>query len=229
MEMNVPLSKKEVKKVLMVSFIAFVILMTAVLVSYSYARKYTSYVILPGGSGAYYGEPEKLQQTVIPKTPEPQKFFADKDTEWVQQKGKLFPYVFEYPKTMNVGVFPGDPHEPVTIFWQNTNSQETIFLRVELLNENNNQKYIALPKRKFVENWWKQYRYAGIASYKEITNKNGMKGYRVSYADVNGIASKYHFFFEVPQRPDLMIWMSSDIIDWSVFERMVESLSWEAK
>ncbi len=225
---KVPLSKKELRQVLFAAVIAFTILMASVIGAYRYAKRYTSYVILPGGSDAYYGEPEKPQQKLQSQAP-PNKFFADNTIEWVTQKGTVFSYAFFYPKSMKLGVFPGDPHDPVTIFWEKTNSQETIFFRVELLDTHELRKYIQLPKRQFVENWYKQYGYKGVASYTEITNKQGLKGYRISYADASGNASKYHFFFEVPGRPDIMLWMSSDIIDWSVFERMVESLRWDTK
>lgn len=228
METDIPFSRKEVNHVLLVSFIAFAVLITAVFLSYQYAKKYTSYVILPGGTDAYYGEPQKTQQNPQPQT-RSNTFFADAKEEWKQQKGILFPYSFSYPSSMKLGVFPGDPHDPVTIFWGNLDSQQTIFMRVELLDTDEFRTYIPLPKRRFVEDWWKQYSYNGIASYTEITNKAGLKGHRASYADSSGNASKYHFFFEVPGRSDIMLWMSSDIIDWSVFERMIESLSWDAK
>ena len=218
--------KKELKKILLVSFIAFLILIVSVYLAYLRAKTYTSYVILPGGTGAYYGETYGKQQQYEPSVT---KFFADPKTTWATQKGTIFPYAFSYPTSMKLGIFPGDPHDPVTIFWEKTNSQVTIFFRVELLDTDQLRTYIKLPKRQFVENWYKQYGYRGVASYTEITNKQGLKGYRVSYADTSGNASTYHFFFEVPGRSDIMLWMSSDIIDWSVFERMVESLTWETK
>lgn len=198
----------ETKKVLVVTVVAFLILTAAAVAAYSYSASRPGSLVIPGGV-TYLG-------------PKP-----TADVTSAEQKGKIFPYSFSYPSTLSLGVFPGDPFDAVTIFWGNTNPQENLLLRVEDLNKIPNMKsYVGKSKKSYVENWWKQYDWKGAASVSEFTNSKGLKGYRAKYTDAGGTSPHDNIFFEIPGRPELVIWMSGKLLEQPVFDRIVDSVTW---
>lgn len=201
----------ETKKVLVVAVAAFLILTAAAVAAYRYSASRPGSLVIPGGV------------TYLGPTPTQ----AQGGAAWVEQKGKIFPYSFSYPSSLSLGVFPDDPFDAVTIFWGNTNPQENLLLRIEDLNKIPNMKnYVGKSKKSYVENWWKQYNWKGVASVSEFTNSKGLKGYRAKYTDAGGTSPHDNIFFEIPGRPELVIWMSGKLLEQSIFDRIVDSVTW---
>lgn len=190
----------EVKKALPAIATAFAVLCGMVILAYLYSRPREGSIVLPGGI-TYLG-PSPTQ------------------TPWATQTGKKFSYSFLYPSSLSLGVFPDDPFDAVTIFWQDTNPQENLLLRVETIPEPKQ------PKKDYVFSWWKQYNWKGVAGISEFTNGKGLKGYRAKYIDASGKSPYDQVFLEVPGRPELLIWLSGKMVGPAVFDKIVESVSW---
>jgi len=201
--------------------IALVVILTAAVVaSYAYAKKQTGTIILPAGV-TYLGP------TPTPPPPSGAWIPIPSNVSWGTQKGKRYPYSFSFPTNLALGVFPGDPFDPVTIFWGNTNPSENIFFRVENLNEmQGTSAFIDKPKIDYASFWWKQYNWKGVATVTQFTNSKGLVGYRAKYLNSEGKTLLDNIFFEVPGRPELVIWMASKLIDSTTFDRMADSLAW---
>lgn len=209
--------------------IVFLILMGIVLLAYQYSRPRGGTIVLPGGI-TYLGPSPTVnnqqstnnkQQTTHGKIPVPA------DATWATQMGKKYPYSFLYPSTLSLGVFPDDPFDAVTIFWGDTNPQENLLVRIENLK--------VLPagrqdpkksKKDYVRDWWKDYTWKGVADIAEFTNSKGLKGYRAKYLDASGTSPFDHVFFEVPGRPELVIWLSGKMLAQGVFDKIVDSVTW---
>lgn len=209
------MSPKELQKTLAVAGVAFLLLVSATYLSYRHTKSRTPQIVLPAG-GTYLGPTPSLEKpaSTAGKIPVPA------DAAWGTWTGKKFPYSFSYPTTLSLGFFPDDLFDAVTIFWNNTNPQENLLLRVE--------KPTAKEKntRLYVENWWRQYAFTGVSTIEEFTTKQNLKGYRVGYKDSSGKIPYEHAFLEVPGKPELVIWMSQKLLDQSIFNRIVDSLIW---
>ncbi len=213
---------KDVKQTLVVAGVAFVILMGLTIVSYQYAKGRSGTVVLPGGI-TYLGP----TPTQVPP-PTSDKITIDPNVSWNTQKGKIYPYEFSYPSSLSLGVFPDDPHDAVTIFWGNTNAQENLLFRIEDLSKTPDMvQYIGKSKKAYAEIWWKQYNWKGVSSITQFTNSKGLKGYRAKYVDNNGDTPFDNIFFEVPGRPELVIWMASRLLPSTVFDKIIDSVTWK--
>ncbi len=214
---------QDLKKISLVTALIVIVLGGATVAAYRYAKKRPGSTVLPGGI-TYLGPVSER------KPNEPKKFSVAPNTPWTQYEGKRFPYTFSYPTTLALGIFPNDPFDAVTVFWGNTDARLNLLLRVEDLNNVTGGKpYINQSKKVYAENWWKQYNWKGVKSVEEFTNTRGLKGYRAKYLDPNNQTPFDNIFFEVPNRPDLVIWMASPIIEPSVFDRIVDSVAWSPK
>ncbi len=146
--------------------------------------------------------------------------------QWVEQKGKLFPYSFAYPNTISLGVFPNDPYDSVTVFYNGTDAQGNLFFRIEDLTQLQKVSFITKPKIEYVNQWWKDYSWSGVSSVTPFTNSKGLKGYRAKYIDSKGQTPYDHVFFEVPNNKNLLIWISGKLFSQTVFDKLVDSVSW---
>ncbi len=191
----------------------FFILLGIVLLAYQYSRPRPGGIVLPGGI-TYLGPSPT-------PPPTPGKIPVPADTKWQTQSGKKYPYSFLYPSPLSLGVFPDDPFDAVTIFWGDTNPQENLLLRVETVK--NPKK----SKKDYVLDWWKDYTWKGVSDITEFKNSKGLKGYRAKYLDASGSSPFDHVFFEVPGRPELVIWMSGKMLEQGVFEKIVDSVMWK--
>ncbi len=215
---------KEYLTVTIITVALVIILTGGTIWAYVYASKRPSTIVLPGGV-TYLGPSQSSEQ--IEPQQDPNKINLLPNAQWQEQRGKLFPYSFSYPNNMSLGVFPNDPFDAVTIFWGNTNPQENIFLRIENLNQLKGMKsYITKPKLEYARDWWKQYNWKGVANVSEFTNSKGLKGYRAKYLDASNQTPYDHVFFEVPNRSDLVIWMSGRLLTQPLFDKIVDSVSW---
>ncbi len=219
---------KELQKTILVAAIAFVILTCATYLSYRHTKSRTPQIILPGGVSYLGPSPssqsssgQKQSKTISDKIPIPD------SVAWTTWKGQRYQYSFSYPSSLSLGLFPNDPFDAVTIFWGDTNPQENLLLRIEDLNSIPDMKdYINKPKRQYVEQWWKQYDYTGVASIKEITTKSGLKGFRARYTKSTGNSTFDNVFIPIPNKPNLILWTTGKFLQQSVFDRIVESITW---
>lgn len=210
------------KTVVIISIAISALLLVGVVGAYRSAKSRTSTIVLPGGITYLGPNTSPAPQPASPYIPIPA------DAAWSTQKGTVLPYTFLYPASLSLGIFPGDPFDSVTIFWQNTNSQENIFFRVENLNNlKGQQKYVGRPKLEYAQNWWRQYSWKGVSDVSPFTNSNGLKGYRAKYVDAAGKTPHDNIFFEVPTRPELVIWMASRLVEPTIFDKMVDSVTWQ--
>lgn len=206
--------------------IAFLVLTGIVFLAYLYSRPRPGGIVLPGGI-TYLGPSPTVKETISNKQETDGKIPVPADVTWATQTGKKYPYSFLYPSSLSLGVFPNDPFDAVTIFWGDTNPQENLLFRVENLKEmKGKESYIKKPKKDYVLDWWKDYTWKGVADISEFKNSKGLKGYRAKYLDASGTSPFDHVFFEVPGRPDLVIWLSAKLLEQGVFDKIVDSVTW---
>lgn len=225
-EQNQIIISKETLQTVVIALGAFAILTIVTIASFQYAKGQPVSIVLPNGL-TYVGPSPTAQTQNETYNTQSGKIPVSEGVSWTTQTGKIFPYSFSYPSTLSLGVFPGDSFDSVTIFWGNTNPQENLLLRVEDLNKNANMKqYINRPKKEYVNAWWKQYTWKGVASISEFTNSKGMSGYRAKFKDTSGKTPYDNIFFEVPNKSNLVIWMSTKLLEPTVFDKIVDSVSW---
>ncbi len=200
---------RQTKLTLFIAILCTVFLTILVIVSFQRAKSRTGTIVLPGGI-TYLGPTQKPQPSV----------------KWQEHKGKIYPYVFSYPNSLNLGVFPGDPYDSVTIFLPNTDAQKNLFFRVENLAKDA-PEYVGKSKLEYAQNWWKAYSiWTGVESITSFANSQGLKGYRARYQLMDKTIPYEHVFFEVPNKPGLVIWISSSLFSQEVFEKIIDSVSW---
>lgn len=201
---------------------ATILLTIATIAAFQYSKNRPSTIVLPAGN-TYLGP----SLTPVPPPPQTDRIQVPPNEEKAIQKGKIFPFSFSYPKSLSLGVFPGDPLDSVTVFWGNTNPQENLLFRVENLKEIPFAKpYLTKPKIEYARDWWKQYNWKGVDSVVQFTNSKGLVGYRAKYKDASGNTPFDHVFFEVPGRAELVIWMSGKLLEQATFDKIVDSVSW---
>lgn len=214
------------KAISLLAVLITLFLVGVAIASYRYAKNRAGTVVLPGGITYLGPSPTPTAAPAVAGAI----ISVSGDASWSTYKGKLFPYSFSHPSTLSLGVFPNDQFDSVTIFWANTNPQENLLLRVEDLNKLPDQaSYINKSKKEYAQNWWKQYHYQGIASITQFTNSQGLTGYRAQYLETGKATTADNIFFEVPGRPELVIWMTSRLLDPVTFNKIVDSVNWEIK
>ncbi|MBU1326676.1 hypothetical protein KKC61_00880 [Patescibacteria group bacterium] len=215
------------KATLMVACVFAVVASLAIFGAYKQARSKPGSIVLPAGINYLGPIPSQTAHFPISQSAPLKTITIDPSTPWIEYKGILYPYAFSHPESLSLGFFPNDPFDSVAIFWGNTPAQENLFIRVEDLNRIPNMtEYVAKPKILYAQNWWKQYNWKDLAEVTEFTNKRGLKGYRAKYLNQNDQTPFDNVFFEVPQRPDLVIWMTGKLLDQSTFDKIVDSVSW---
>jgi len=201
------------------------VLFAGVYVAYRSAAARKGTIVLPGGI-TYLGP--SLTPTPHPDTNRSGTLSVAPGTSWTAYQGKKYPYTFSYPETLSLGVFPDDPYDAVTVFYGDTDANANIFFRVDDLTKLEKTQYENKPED-YARNWWKDYTWTGVSSVTAFTNTQGMSGYRAAYTDVTGNTPYDHVFFSVPGRPDLIIWMSGKLFTAQVFNRIVDSVTWNTR
>jgi len=203
-------------------------------------------IVLPAG-GTYLGPssttetpaPTPIPTTTIATTPPPNaaangsyttqqgKLAFPKNATWVSVFGNKYPYAFQAPKALPLVTLPNDQFDIWAISWNNQPPDQNVLIGVDNLTRTDNLKqYINTTKRAYVENWWKQFGLTGVSSITEFTNSNGLKGYRAKYTTASGVSPNDDVFFETPNS-SLVIHMASGILDPSIFNLIVDSVSWK--
>lgn len=188
--------------------IASLILFSAVIWAYTSAKNRTSTIVLPGGI-TYLGPSPSPSSLSTPSSP---------STQWSSRTGTIYPYSFDYPDSMNLGLFPNDPMDSVTAFIDRTDASQNVFFRIEKL---------AGKPMDYVTNWWKQYAWKGVSSVTTFMNTNGLKGYRAAYLNEKNETPYDHVFFEVPGKNDLIIWISGRLFSKEDFDKLIDSVLWK--
>ena len=197
------------------------ILLIVVIGAFLSAKDRTGTIVLPGGN-TYLGP----TPTAIPVPPVSGDIIpVPKDVSWIERKGAVYPFTFSHPASLSLGVFPNDPYDAVTVFHPGTDANANIFIRVEDLTKLKKNQYIGKPKE-YASDWWKDYSWKGVAEVSIFTNAAGLTGYRAKYLNDEGLTPYDHIFFAVPNKPNLIIWMSGRLFEPAVFSRMVDSVSW---
>jgi len=186
------------------------------------AKNRTGTIVLPGGV-TYLGP----TPTITPN-PTANGFTipVPAGDSWTERKGATYPFSFSHPSTLSLGVFPNDPFDAVTAFYPGTDPNTNIFIRVEDLTKLKKTQYIGKPKE-YAADWWKDYSWKSVEEITAFTNATGLTGYRATYLDDRNMSPYDHVFFAVPGKPNLIIWMSGRLFEPAVFNRMVDSVSWQ--
>lgn len=213
------------KQVIIPAAIISAVLFIGVFFSYVSARQKTGTVVLPGGI-TYLGPTPTATPTSGDTSGTEGKIQIPAGTTWKERTGATFPYAFMYPETLALGVFPNDPYDAITVFHQGTDANANIFFRIENLTTLKKEQYIGNPME-YASTWWQDYAWEGAENVRAFTNSSGLKGYRATYRNSQGKTPYDHVFFEVPGKPHLIIWMSGRLFEPLVFDRMVDSVSWQ--
>lgn len=155
-------------------------------------------------------------------------FTVDENTNWREMKGEQYPYMFLAPETLSLVRLADNPYDIYAISWNNINPNSNVLIGVDNLHNNEHFKeFIHQPKVEYVKNWWKQFGgLIGVKSITTFTNSNGLKGYKVKYIGSEGPVEFDDVFFEVESEPHIVIHLSNIVLDNTVFDRIVDSLSW---
>ncbi|OGG17645.1 hypothetical protein A3D78_05320 [Candidatus Gottesmanbacteria bacterium RIFCSPHIGHO2_02_FULL_39_14] len=207
---------------------ALLILASAFLIAYRYSQSRQGGIVLPGGV-TYLGSTPTIPLALSPTpTTAPLSFTTDATTSYKEFFGAKYPYVFSYPETLPLVVFPNDPLDSVAISWGNLLPQQNILLNMEFMADRDNSD-VYKTKKEFVENWWQYFSgLKGVASVQPFTNLNGLKGYKAQYINLENAAPNVDVFFEVPGRSDIMIHLANGILDQTIFDRIIDSVKWIA-
>lgn len=213
-------------KLVIATVVGVLLLGGAVYAAYRYSQKQAGNIVLPGGVTYLGPSPATAGPTDRQPPTAPLRFTAASDVAWLKQSGKIYPYTFSYPSTLPIVVFPGDGSDKIAIAWGNIPPQYNILLNIEFISSRE-PIYLNLPKIEYVRNWYKFFSgLKGVKKVEPFTNTNGLKGYKASYIDLSDQTPNTNVFFEVPNDPNLMILLANGILDPPIFDRIVDSLSW---
>lgn len=219
-----PMEDSPDPKVLLYALGISVVVCAGVYFAYQSAKSRTGTIVLPGGI-TYLG-PTPTTQTTIESPPSTGgKIPIAADAKWIERKGTIYPYVFLYPETLSLGVFPKDPYDSITVFYGNTDANTNIFFRVDDLTKQHKTAYVGKPME-YAQNWWKDYSWKGVSTVTAFTNSNGLKGYRATYLDQSDKTPYDHVFFEVPGHTELIIWVNGKLFTQDTFDKLVDSIAW---
>lgn len=176
------------------------ILILGILLWNSWTKKREGTIVLPGGI------------TYLGPSPTP--------AAWKEIKGNIYSYTFSVPETLSLTTFPEDPYD---IYALSENPSANVLIGVEDLSKDPARKaYIGRIKKYIEEFWWKQFNLTGVEKIESITNEQKLKGYKVKFK----ISPYDDIFFEVPEKPNLIIHLSNMTLPDEVFEKVVESVGW---
>lgn len=215
-------------KLVIATVVGVLLLGGAVYAAYRYSQKQAGNIVLPGGVTYLGPSPNPTSASPAEKQPPtaPLRFTAASDVSWLKQSGKIYPYTFSYPSTLPLVVFPGDESDKIAIAWGNIPPQVNILINIEFI-KSRDAKYLNMSKIEYVKNWYKFFSgLKGVKKVEPFTNTNGLKGYKASYIDLSDQTPNTNVFFEVPNDPNLMILLANGILDPQIFDRIVDSLSW---
>lgn len=182
------------------------ILVLVIFIAHNFTKIREGQIVLPAG-GTYLGP-----------SPTP--------AAWKEMKGTIYPFTLSVPETLSLTTFPEDPYD---IYALAENPSSNVLIGVEDLNKVESRKpFVKKSKKEYVETfWWKQFNLAGVEKIEDFTNEKGLQGYKVKFKTSSGLSPYDDVFFEVPDKPNLIIHLSNMTLSTDVFEKIVESVGWE--
>jgi hypothetical protein len=220
------LTQKQIEMLLFAGLLTITLfLITFVL--YEFTKPRGGQVILPGGV-TYLG-PEKSPNQPVPTPTPPIRLSAPSDATWKILPLKNNPLTVSYPDTVTLALYPNAATETLVIRLGGSNPTEYMFLTMLDLNKGLFIPYKNKPKRELVEKFdTLTMGLSGIKNVRMFTNTNGLVGYRAHVEALNGTVTD-EVFFEVPKNPSLMIRLTNSILDPTLYDRMIDSVRWDAK
>lgn len=216
-------------KVAAIAGVGGLLLLGFIVIQYGFSKKRDGTVVLPAGT-TYLGPSNTPVDTPVTAAPQPaaQKVTYPETDKWVTNKGKIYPYTFQTPQSMELVTFPDDVYDIYAIKWGNILPQSNVLIGVDnLRNDEKNKAYISGSKRTYVNEWWKQFSgLKGVGSIEEFVNSKGLKGYRVKYLNAAGQSPNDDIFFEVQGKPEYVIHLASGILDMTLFNKIVDTVAW---
>jgi hypothetical protein len=181
-----------------------------------------STIVLPGGV-TYLGP---TPTGVVKKNPTGATIPVPENATWAERKGKIYPFSFSYPTVLSLGEFPNDPFDAVTVFYEGTDANANIFLRIEdMAKQTRSPKATTLQA--YATDWWRDYSWKGVHAVTPLTTAKGLSGFRATYVDTQGNTPYDHVFLQVPGKANLVIWVSGRLFAPDIFNRLVDSIRWE--
>lgn len=218
--------KPDIKKIALGLIIGSVVLGGVVYAGYLYTQKYGVNLTLPRGQ-TYLGKGSGFEELINPPTA-PQRFTAGPDVQWIELKGRIYNYSLNYPETLILSIFPGDPSDSVAISWGNIPPERNIFLNVENIPDRD-PAYIGKVEE-YARNWWQFFSgLTGIRSLEKITTTSGLTGYKAIYINTADQSPNVDIFFAIPGDPNKVIHIANGVLDTVIFNRIIDSLRWEPK
>ncbi len=160
------------------------------------------------------------------QTQQIRRFTAPDDIAWKTTSGKIYPFSFSYPENMILNIFIGDVTDSVAVVWDNIPVQQNILFNIEFVDKRDPEA-VDKPKIEFVKNWYKNFSgLIGLERIEKFTNTGGLVGYKAIYINTAGQTPNTDVFFELPNRPTLMLHVANGIIDPKIFDRIVDSVRW---
>lgn len=215
--------------------IAFLVLTGIVFLAYQYSRPRPGGVVLPGGI-TYLGPSPTVKETINKKQEtdgkialaDPMRFTADASVSWTTIKSAKYAYTFSIPETLTLTPFLTEEFDAYAITWNNVAKEANVLIGVEnLASDEKKAMYVQKSKKEYIESFWsKQYNLTGIKTMEPFTNGKGLNGYKVKFQTTGGISPFDDVFFEVPKMPNLVVHLSNAILDPTVFDKIVESVTW---
>lgn len=185
-------------------------------------------LVIPAGN-TYLGPNAPDQNPAPAKKGNPNQFTAAPDVPWHDVTGRLYPYTFSVPTTLNLVTFPNDAYDIYAISCCGIDPGSNVLVGVDNLKNNAARtKYINQTKLTYVQDWWHQFSgLKSVSSIDQFTNSKGLKGYKAKYVNAAGEIPNLDVFFEIPGHPEYVIHMASGSLDPDVFTKIIDSVSWK--
>ncbi len=207
------------KNTLVIAIGISTVLILLIVLAHNLSFQKSGTIVLPAG-GTYLGP--------SPTAPTNPKVEAPTKAGFVTVKGKKYPYSFEVPSDLKLVTFPNDPYDIYALSLDDRPPDQAVLIGVDDLNRTEElKKYVKGSKRAYVENWWKQFGgLTGVSSITPYTNKAGLKGYKVLYANAAGQTPNDDVFFASPDGRYIIHLANGPLPD-AIFNAIVDSVTWE--
>ncbi len=156
--------------------------------------------------------------------PTPSQAPAAPTTAVTVYRGRIYGYSFSAPQSIRVTTLPDDTYDMYALAAPGTDPGSNVLIGLDPKADPKQDKLT------YVQNWWKQFSgLTGVASIEQLTNSQGLKGYKARFVNTAGATPNLDVFFEIPGHPAYVIHLASGPLDEAVFAAIVDSVSWENK
>lgn len=191
-----------------------------VLIHYSRISGRPGTLVIPAGN-TYLGPNAPDQHPQPTQKSTSGKFTVASDVPWHVIRGRIYPYSFSVPTTLNLKTFDNDKYDIYAINCCGIDPGSNVLIGVDFKADPKESKLV------YVENWWHQFGgLKSVAGIDQFTNSKGLKGYKAKYVNAAGEIPNLDVFFEVPGHPDYVIHLASGSLDTDVFSKIIDSVAW---